>query len=133
MTNRLLFDRGLSSTVASFELPFAAIRDFSGENTGIIAYGRLPFMIMRNCVKKQCKKPETLIDRRGKKMLLTCDFSCRNSLWNADILWTADKDTSFAGFLQLLFTDEDKKTAEEVINAYINKKPPVGEITRGLY
>ena len=133
VTNRLLLSGGLSSTVASFELPFAAIKDFSGENTGIIAYGRLPFMIMRNCVKKQCKKPETLVDRRGKKMLLTCDLSCRNSLWNADILWTADKDTSFAGFSELLFTDEDKKTAEEVINAYINKKPPVGEITRGLY
>lgn len=133
VSSRLFFEGGLSSEIASFELPLAAIKDFSGENVGIIAYGRLPFMIMRNCVKKHCKKPETLTDRLGKNMLVTCDYSCRNSLWNADVLWTTDKDLSFVGFLQLLFTDEDRTEAQRVIDAYLNKEPPTRDVTRGLY
>lgn len=133
-TYRIFCERGLKSAVLSFELPIAALKDFSDEKSGIVAYGRLPFMIMRNCVKTKCKFSEFLIDRLGKKMVLTCDFGCRNSLWNADKLWLADKNISCFGFLQLLFTDESKKEAENVISAFISGSPPVSaNITRGLY
>lgn len=133
-TSEIFFEKGLESEVLSFEAPFAALKNFSDGKTGIIAYGRLPFMIMRNCVKNKHNMPETLTDRRGKDFLLTCDFSCRNSLWNADRLWLADKDLSSFGFLQLLFTDEKKDAAEIVINAYIEGLPPFDDnITRGLY
>lgn len=137
VSSMLFFKKGLESEILSFELPAAALRDFSSERTGILAYGRLPFMIMRNCVKKNCGKPEFLLDRKGKNMLLTCDFSCRNSVWNADILWLADKNLSDFGFLQLLFTDEKKNDISLVIDEYLSESqsPAVfsGVTTRGLY
>ena len=137
VSSMLFFKKGLESEILSFELPAAALRDFSSERTGILAYGRLPFMIMRNCVKKNCGKPEFLLDRKGKNMLLTCDFSCRNSVWNADILWLADKNLSDFGFLQLLFTDETKNDISLVIDGYLSESqsPAVfsGVTTRGLY
>lgn len=131
----LFREKGIDSAVLSFELPYAALKAFSDGKSGIIAYGRLPFMIMRNCVKQNHGKNEFLTDRRGKKLLLTCDFGCRNSLWNADVLYLADKELSDFGFLQLLFTDETKEEAENIINEYsdVSKPKLPEEMTRGLY
>ena len=115
--------------------------DLCGNNTGIIAYGRLPFMIMRDCVKggsgNICgRKGKTafLTDRMKKDFLLTCEFGCRNRLWNADVLWLADKELPKFGFIRLVFTDESPEEARGVIDAYAKKNsPPPVNMTRGRY
>ena len=115
--------------------------DLCGKNTGIVAYGRLPFMIMKNCVKggsgsicRRKGKPAFLTDRMKKDFLLTCDFGCRNRLWNADLLWLADKPLPPFGFIRLMFTDETADEAKRVIDAYSGKQTsaPVN-MTRGRY
>ena len=127
-------EKGLDDSILSFELNFPQLKDIVDDNSGIISYGRLPFMIMRNCVKKQHNKNEFLTDRMKKEFLLTCDFGCRNSLWNADKLYIADKDLSNFHFCQLIFTDETKEGIAEIIDEYVLAKPFLRDnITRGLY
>ncbi|PWM44958.1 MAG: peptidase U32 [Clostridiales bacterium] len=128
------FNIGLSSLTLSFELNLSQIYDISSQNTGIIAYGRLPFMIMRNCIKKECHKNEFLTDRIKKDFLVTCSFGCRNEIFNADKLWLTDKQLSPVGFERLLFTDESPEEVRDVLDAYIyGKNVDRQEITRGLY
>ena len=138
---REYFSLGLCSETLSFELSMRRAEDLCGKNTGIIAYGRLPFMIMRNCVKggsgNICgRKGKTafLTDRMKKDFLLTCEFGCRNRLWNADVLWLADKELPKFGFIRLVFTDESPEEARGVIDAYAKKNsPPPVNMTRGRY
>lgn len=129
----LFLSVGLRDVSLSFELNEAQLRDLTVPGTGITVYGRLPFMIFRNCLKKKHHEPEFLTDRIGKNFLLTCEFGCRNQLWNADCLWLADKDLSGLGFRRFLFTDESKRRVEEVLAAYrIGAAPEVG-MTRGHF
>lgn len=138
---REYFALGLKSATLSFELTMRQAEDLCGEETGIIAYGRLPFMIMRNCIRggngKGCdRKGKTFVltDRMKKDFLVTCDFGCRNRLWNADTLWLADKKLPKFGFIRFMFTDETAETAENVINSYTENDSELPlNITRGRY
>jgi len=126
--------RGVESFLLTFEAPMGQLRAMAGGDCGIIAYGRLPFMVMRNCVKKAHGKFEYLRDRKGKKFLLDCDYGCRNRLFNSDILWLADKKPNCFGYLELFFTDEDKETAAAVIRSYLKGEGGMKEgYTRGKY
>lgn len=124
---------GLKSVTLSFELKGAQLRDMTDGNTGMIVYGRLPFMIFRNCLKKNHGREEYLTDRMGKEFLLTCSFGCRNELWNADRLWLADKPVSQLGFRRFLFTDETAEEISAVLAAYERGDPPLGNATRGHF
>lgn len=125
---------GLNRLTLSYELNLAQARDVRCENCGIIAYGRLPVMVMRNCIKKHCHKPEFLQDRKRQTFLVTCDYGCKNRLWNSAKLYMADKDLSGFSFIRLLFTDETAAQAHQVIQMYFDGADTVPEgITRGLY
>lgn len=133
-------DAGLESVMLSFELTMRAAESIADGKSGIFAYGRLPFMTVRNCIKgdgRGCAlkdKPKFLTDRMGKDFFVTCDFGCRNRIWNADVLWLADRLPTDAGFLHLMFTDETRERVAQVIEGYSGgecRKP--GDITRGLY
>lgn len=125
--------KGLSDVTLSFELNGAQLRDLTTENTGIIVYGRLPFMIFRNCLKQNHGKDEGLTDRMKKEFLLTCSFGCRNELWNADPLWLGDKPIEMLGFHRFLFTDETRERITEVLSAYRKGDPPSTGMTRGRF
>ncbi len=127
-------ERGVESLLLTFEAPMGQLRAMADGDCGIIAYGRLPFMVMRNCVKKAHGKFEYLRDRKGKKFLLDCDYGCRNRLFNSDILWLADKKPNCFGYLELCFTDEDRSTASSVIDSYVLGQGGIKEgYTRGRY
>ncbi len=137
---------GLRSATLSFELRTSQIRDMKKPlPSGILAYGRLPLMLLERCVAKPasrcsggCKMPRTLTDRQGERFLLMREFGCRNQLLNGKPLYLADRLSDFAGlglsFMRLHFTDEDVRTAEAVIDAYggAGGAPPE-DFTRGLY
>ena len=125
--------KGLEDVTLSFELNAAQLRDMTTEKTGIIVYGRLPFMIFRNCLKQDHGRDERITDRMGKDFLLTCGFGCRNELWNADRLWLADKPIGNLGFQRFLFTDEDSHQIREILSSYRRTEPPASGMTRGKF
>ncbi len=125
--------KGLKDVTLSFELNGAQLRDMTTPRTGMIVYGRLPFMIFRNCLKAHHGKTEKLTDRIGKEFLLTCAFGCRNELWNADRLWLADKPIDGLGFHRFLFTDETPEQITEVLTSYRKGIPPASGMTRGKF
>ncbi|MBQ1216874.1 MAG: U32 family peptidase [Clostridia bacterium] len=126
-------EQGACDVTLSFELNGAQIRDLTTERTGMIVYGRLPFMIFRNCLKKTHHKDEILTDRKEKDFLLTCAFGCRNELWNADRLWLADKPIDGLGFHRYLFTDETPDEIGQVLASYKRGEAPREGMTRGRF
>ena len=136
-----LEEMGLTDAELSFELTAKQINRIGGTlRRGIVGYGRLPLMIMRNCPNKNgagCKKcggRSTITDRRGKTFTLMCDGGC-TELLNGDALVLSDKTDDFPGadFITLRFTDESPLECVRVLNAYRAAEKPSGTFTRGLY
>lgn len=132
-------DFGCESVTLSFERQLAALKSLNNGKTGIIAYGRLPFMIMRNCTENKCRKNEKriLTDRMHKVFPVTCEFGCRNRIWNSDILYLGDRlqDIECFSFIRFIFVDENREDVVKITNTYTSS----GDVfipenrTRGLY
>lgn len=129
----------LSCITLSPELNLREIKEltehFSGE-TEIIAYGRLPLMIMRNCPlsalgKCQNRKNEhTLRDRRNMEFPIICLSDCKAILLNSQPIFTADIMESIRNTkincLRLNFTVEKSDVCGKIIDIYhsaISGKP----------
>jgi len=135
-------DMGLKNVTLSFELTMRKIQDLADSASGILVYGRLPFMTMRNCIKGNghgcgnINKPYYLKDRMNKEFLVTCGYDCSNEIWNSNKLWLADKELPKLAFGRMIFTDEPESEIREVINAYSRKgiaEREMKNFTRGLY
>lgn len=137
-----MVSRGVAAAVLSQELTFGQMR-FAQEASlpsGIIAYGRQPLMLLRNCPYNAvhgcsgCRGKGMLTDRRGIKFPLSCSGGCAELL-NSVPLWLADKLDKLPplDFLLLYFTDETRNQVENVISAYHSKGLPPKNFTRGLY
>ncbi len=114
----------------------------------VIAYGRLPVMLMENCVIKSAYKCQNgkgnfeLEDRKGEHFPLICE-NCRNVLLNSVPLYMADKTDDIIKInpdsLALIFTIEDYNTTKEVVKAYKNAlagkttQNSFNKITRGHF
>ncbi len=135
-----LKELGAAATVLSFELTADGIKNLQSDiPKGAVTYGRLPLMIFKNCPGKNgggcktCKGKAKLTDRKNKEFPVMCrgEFS---EMYNSVPLWNFDRLSEMkVDFQLLLFTDEDSKRSEEVINAALSKKAPDCEYTRGLY
>ncbi len=139
---------GFCSATLSFELSFARIRAMShGMPTELIAYGRLPLMVTENCVIRrrsgECtcspERGEGLIDKTGRSFPLFAESGHRNTLYNADKLYLADKAddlrTLGVSHLRLSFTTENARDCRDIAAAYMlgeNIRLPE-RMTRGLY
>lgn len=107
---------------------------------GIIAYGRLPLMLTRNCPMKNaggcesCKKKGYLTDRMGIKFPIVCKMGCSEIL-NSRPIYMGDRlgEIKNMDFITLYFTKEKQETVDAVLNAYRKRKGVKGEFTRGLY
>ena len=136
---------GLSSVTASFELKLAQIRDLSKAlDTEILAYGRLPLMIMENCIIKNrsgrcsCNNVNILTDRKGVRFPVVPAPGCRNEILNSAKLFLADKKADYEKIglwaVRLLFTTENAFECAKVTERYLREsKYEPGEFTRGLY
>ena len=107
---------------------------------GIVAYGYLPLMQLRNCPlkskegKKQDAKCE-LTDRLGKRFPLTCSGGVA-TLHNCVPLYIGDKLQQFRDkpdFFTLYFTIESPKTCEAITQRFITGEKLDNETTGGLY
>ncbi len=107
--------------------------------TGIIAYGRLPLMLTRNCPLKngrtcaECDKNGVLTDRKGISFPVRCRMGY-SELLNSKPIYLAERQDEFSvDYMVLLFTTETKKECSDIIDRYNTLKRPDGDYTRGLY
>ncbi len=138
---------GVVETTLSFELNFSQIKEVVSEESALTVYGKLPLMCVRNCIKKRhipCAgnghgKPYVMTDRTSRKFFVTCEYGCRNRIWNGDVLWLADREIPKCGYRRFIFADESEYpifgTPEETIGRYERGEsaPPERGFTRGLY
>lgn len=138
---------GITCQTLSFELNFAQIRDISKCcDSQIIVYGRLPLMITENCIIKKrgtggcsCQSSgNALYDKTGRSFPLVASNSCRNTLYNSDKLFLADKRDEYVrlglSYARLNFTIENWHECVSIAAAYEKDSQYVPErITRGLY
>ena len=137
---------GFASAAVSFESKLAQIRDLSKPlDTELLVYGRLPLMLTENCILKNrgkgchCEEsPQSLRDRKGEDFPVEKAWGCRNELFNAKILWLADKKADWqrtgVTYARLSFLRESAKTCARVFAAYRTGQPDAPEgFTRGLY
>lgn len=134
---------GAKSVLCSFETTLRRIRKMA-ENSpvevGLIAYGHLPLMLVRNCPLKNgggCGKcAGALNDRRGGRFPVACGYGASEVL-NDRPVWMADRMQEIwqtgVGFIQLYFTKETPAEIDRVLTAYQQGAAPLGEFTRGLY
>lgn len=132
---------GAVASVLSFESAMKDAVNMGGQiPKGIISYGRLPLMIFKNCPGKNgdgcktCGGMCTLTDRLGVEFPVMCrnEFS---EMFNSRPLWLLDRQNEMNGldFQVLMFTDEAKEQAGEIIKSAVKGDKPRAEYTRGLY
>ena len=111
------------------------------KKAGIIAYGRLPLMLTRNCPASNkkggcasCDGVKEIVDRAGERFLIECRYGMSEVL-NSKVLWLADKKGDFGEYAFWLFnfTDETRDRVGEVIAEYAALSKPKKDFTRGLY
>lgn len=107
---------------------------------GLIVYGYLPLMIMRNCplrAKAGCKDcGAKLTDRLGVEFKITCNNMRYAELLNSSVLYLGERlDEVKCSFVTLYFTTETKEECKRVILEHSAKThtPATGQFTRGLY
>lgn len=130
----------IHSPILSFELTIDEANKINATDTGVIAYGRLPLMLTRNCPVKnkigceKCRKNGTLTDRKGIVFPVVCSpYTCVEIL-NSVPVYMADRMREIkTDFIHFYFTDESKTDIEKIIALYKNGKRADFDYTRGLY
>lgn len=128
----------INSPILSFELTLEQANRINADDTGIIAYGKLPLMLTRNCPIKNhigCNNCEgTLTDRKGFKFPVVCSkYPCVEIL-NPVPLYLGDRMREIkTDFIHFYFTDESKKQVESIVSMYENGSSLDEKYTRGLY
>ena len=144
---RYLREQGLDSQLLSFELTLPQIRDISkAVPAELLIYGRLPLMLMENCVMKNrtgicaCQTGTVRLgDRVGEEFPIVKDpGTCRNVLLNGKKLYLLDKKDALRGMglwaLRLQFTTENPGEIDKVLMDYQGRAVfDAGSYTRGLY
>ncbi|MCD7731058.1 MAG: U32 family peptidase [Oscillospiraceae bacterium] len=133
-------EMGITDLTVSFEMKLpqiSALGDYIPY--GIIAYGRLPLMLTRNCPIKSavggCKScTGGLTDRTGRFFPIKCD-GVSSEVLNSDVLVMSDRLGEVnCDFIRLVFTDETADDVREITDCYFNeRKIDIPNITRGLY
>ena len=134
---------GVKSLTLSPELTLKDLAEIGGRvPRGIIAYGRLPLMLTRNCPIKngktcrECKMNSFLTDRMGKKFPVVCNMGFSEILNSAPI-YMADRMSEIKNmdFVTFYFTKEKKELCENILEAYRKGKKlsDASTYTRGLY
>jgi putative protease len=133
--------QGVSDALVSAELTLKQAASLGGRlPRGLIAYGRIPLMLTRNCPAKngmtcaECRGKSSLTDRMNASFPLVCSNGCTEVL-NSRPIYMADRlnEIKNMDFIILYFTTEEKAECERIINAYKNKAAPQCDFTRGLY
>ena len=155
----LLFwkELGLESAAVSMELRWQQIRDLRKVlPCEAVVYGRLPLMIMENCVIRnelgcrdagrdyadrspacRCGQENVLVDRTGAQFPLVGQWGHRCEIENSKVLFLADKpEWRQLGLTRarLRFTTESPEECARVLRAYQGRSDyRPDQLTRGLF
>ena len=133
---------GCDEITLSFECERNAARNIDSPiPIGVIAYGRLPLMLLRNCPGKtaagcgDCRGINHITDRRGEDFPLQCQNRQYTHLLNPRPLFLSDRlpEWDFCDFLTLRFTTEPPAECDAILEMYQTGAAPAGPFTRGLY
>lgn len=132
--------RQFNAPILSFELTVDEANRISADDTGVVAYGRLPLMLTRNCPVKnnigcaRCGKNGILTDRKGIQFPVVCSpYPCVEIL-NSVPLYMADRMKEIkTDFIHFYFTDESLEEIENILLLYKNEAKADFDYTRGLY
>lgn len=134
---------GVDDMTLSFELNLSDLVKIKGKaKRGLMIYGKLPLMIVRNCPMKNqggchiCDQKGSLTDRKGKRFEVICNRRKYSEVLNSSPLYMADRLSEVypCDFGVMYFTTEDKAAVEDIITSALNRFPPDFEgHTRGLY
>jgi putative protease len=136
-----LEELGLEDAELSFELTLGEAARIGGAlPRGLLAYGRLPLMLTRNCPAangrpcSHCDGHAALTDRRGVSFPLQCLAGC-TELLNSVPLWMGDRIPRMKNvdFLVLRYSVENSVETEESFRVFNNGDRPPDGFTRGLY
>ncbi len=137
----VLEKENLKKITVSAELDLNEINQIKTEmDKGIIAYGKLPLMLLINCPLKNgrscadCDKKGFITDRLGYRFPIRCNLNV-SELLNHTPIYLADKmaDLQNLDYLILYFTDETDSEVNSILAAYENGEDILKEYTRGLY
>lgn len=122
----------LEAVTLSPELNLHEIEDLlenTSVNAEIIAYGRIPLMIMKNCPIKamgKCQKSKNIYklrDRKKEEFPLVCGNGCRAVLLNSKPVFMADKMADLTKLkinsIRLIFTVENFSQCGKIIDVYM--------------
>lgn len=142
-TNRLAAEAyaalGLVDLCASFELPFAKMRDLSSPiPLGCLVAGRLPLMQLRACPARtdrgcgSCDGKPVVTDRMGRTFPLVCNGRRYSTMLNSVPYYVADKRLPELDFYTVYLTTESKEEAKRLFDSVVAARPPEGEHTTGM-
>ncbi len=106
---------------------------------GIISYGNLPVMLIKNCPIKNeigCIKCQKCIyDRTNRSFQVVCHEKKYIEILNSDVLYIPDKLNDFKNisFIRLDFNLECSETVYKVVEDYKNRYNSQKNTTKGLY
>lgn len=130
----------IDNPILSFELTIEQANAVEGANTGVIAYGRIPLMLARNCPIKasvgcnRCKRNGRLKDRKGCEFPVICsDYPCVEILNCVPIYMLDVMDEIKTDFAHFYFSTETSRDVEKIISLYENAEKAPFKYTRGLY
>lgn len=131
---------GVAGALLSPEMTLRQAASLGGDiPRGVLAYGRVPLMLTRNCPQQnaktcaQCGRKGMLTDRRGLLFPIECRSGCAEIL-NSRPIYLLDKQAQMRNldFLLLYFTVESRAQCREILDAARSGVPPQGDFTRGL-
>lgn len=141
-----LQENGFSSAELSFELTLQQCTSLGADiPRGIIAYGRLPMMLCRNCPAANsprgcmnCTEPPVLRDRKGAAFPVQCTRTSGYryiEVLNSVPLSLCDRKREILNqdFVVLRFTVENNVETETIMQQFQQGKNPCENYTRGLY
>lgn len=141
-TAKVLNSMGFEALLLSAELSSSQKRDIKKSlPTGETVYGRLPLMIMDNCIMnlgdncrnhcdfKNCEKSTVLTDRRGVNFPVFPEYFHRCQIYNSVPTVLNDiKATDGVSFRAIFITDE--KDVIKTVNSVMSGEKPSGNFTR---
>jgi putative protease len=137
---RFYEEQGLSCATLSFELQMSDIKGLGGSMPrGIVSYGYLPLMQLRNCPIKAslgcaaCGQKGELTDRMQVRFAAECDHYRTVSLLNSVPLDIAERSMRGLDHQILYFTREGAEEIEAVTKRFAAQQKTEQAHTTGLY
>lgn len=135
-----VYSKDLNAATLSFELNMAKAEKIRGSiKRGIVGYGFLPLMRVRNCPGKTnsgcggCDRNKYLVDRKGMKFPILCEDRRFSTILNCVPLHIAEKPVRNMDYILLYFTKESRGECSRVLEDFLLKRPFDGQRTGGLY